>query len=254
MLLYGLVGVSMRYMIDFSYSGWNFYGYQKQPLRRTIQGEIEKVLTSINGGKEVTIYSSGRTDAKVNAYHQVAHFDLNKKIAESKLKMALNSYLPNDIYINDVRIVDSSFHARYMVKSKTYEYKINIGTYNPMIRTFTYYHKYKLNVEKMKEALKYFVGTHDFTTFVCAEDKRTDKIRTILDADLSLKNNIITIKFTGNGFLKYQVRNMVGLLIKVGEEKILPEEISSLFEKKDRRSKFNCAPAEGLSLVEVNYK
>ena len=243
----------MRYLIDFSYSGSNFSGSQKQKNLRTVQGEIEKVLTSINNS-DVKVTLAGRTDARVNALSQKAHFDLNKNLSCYKLKGALNNYLKDDIYIKNVIIVNDSFHARYMVKSKTYEYKINIGTYNPMIRTFTYYHKYKLNVEKMKEALKYFVGTHDFTTFVCAEDKRTDKVRTIYSSDLSFKDNIITIKFTGNGFLKYQVRNMVGLLIKIGEEKIFLEEIPNLFKKKDRRCKFNCAPAEGLSLVEVNYK
>ena len=245
--------VKMRYLIDFSYSGADFYGYQKQKGLRTIQGEIEKVLSSINDCS-VNIYASGRTDAKVNALHQMAHFDLNKHIEPNKLKRALNSYLPRDIYINDVNIVNDDFHARYMAKSKTYEYNINMGVYNPLLRTHVYQYCKPLNIKKMKEAIKYFIGTHDFTTFTCAEDKRTDKIRTIKDANIFEKDGILSITFLGNGFLKYQVRNMVGLLIRVGEEKVSPDVIPSLFERKDRREIGLTAPASGLTLLKVTYE
>lgn len=243
----------MRYLIDFSYSGSEFHGYQKQPKKRTVQEEIEKVLTSINGGKQVIIYSSGRTDALVNALHQKAHFDLNKDITSYKVKSALNSYLPNDIHINNVKVVSDDFHARYMVKSKIYQYKINTKEYNPLLRTHVFQYCNPLNINKMKEALSYFVGTHDFTTFTCCEDKREDKVRSIYAASLKEEDGIVTITFEGKGFLKYQVRNMVGTLIKIGEEKILPDVIPSLLEKKDRKSAFLCAPAEGLTLVDVKY-
>lgn len=239
--------------MDFSYSGDGFNGYQKQPGKRTIQAEIERVLTSINGGIGVSITASGRTDAKVNAMHQMAHFDLDKKIEPYKLKGALNTYLPNDIHVNNLEATSDDFHARYMVKSKTYEYKINISEYNPLLRTQVYQSCRPLNITKMKEAVKYFVGEHDFTTFTSAEDKRDNKIRVIYDATIKEVDDIITIIFKGKGFLKYQVRNMVGTLIKVGEEKLEPNKIPSLFEKKDRKSAFLCAPAEGLTLKKVEY-
>ena len=165
-----------RYLIDFSYSGANFSGYQKQPGKRTVQDEIEKVLSSINNNS-VKLTSSGRTGALVNAIHQKAHFDLDKKIGAYKLNGALNSYLPDDIYVNSVTKVDNLFHARYMVKSKTYEYLINTGDYNPLLRTHVYQYCKPLNIRKMKEAVKYFIGKHDFTTFVSAEDKKEDKVR-----------------------------------------------------------------------------
>lgn len=239
--------------MDFSYSGDGFNGYQKQPGKRTIQAEIEKVLTSINGGEGVFITASGRTDAKVNAMHQMAHFDLDKNITPYKLKGALNTYLPNDIHVNNLEVTSDDFHARYMVKSKTYEYRINISEYNPLLRTQVYQYCRPLNITKMKEAVKYFVGEHDFTTFTSAEDKRDNKTRVIYDAALKESDDIITITFKGKGFLKYQVRNMVGTLIKVGEDKLEPNKIPSLFEKKDRRSAFLCAPAEGLTLKNVEY-
>lgn len=242
-----------RYLIDFSYSGANFSGYQKQPGKRTVQDEIEKVLSRINNNNSVKLTSSGRTDALVNAIHQKAHFDLDKKIGAYKLNGALNSYLPDDIYVNSVTKVDNLFHARYMVKSKTYEYLINTGDYNPLLRTHVYQYCKPLNIRKMKKAVKYFIGKHDFTTFVSAEDKKEDKVREIYDASVDEKDGIIKITFKGSGFLKYQVRNMVGTLIKVGEEKVLPDIILSLLEKKDRKCAFLCAPAQGLTLTDVKY-
>lgn len=241
-----------RYLIDFSYSGANFSGYQKQPGKRTVQDEIEKVLSSINNNS-VKLTSSGRTDALVNAIHQKAHFDLDKEIGAYKLNGALNSYLPDDIYVNSVTEVDNLFHARYMVKSKTYEYLINTGDYNPLLRTHVYQYCKPLNIRKMKKAVKYFIGKHDFTTFVSAEDKKEDKVREIYDASVDEKEGIIKITFKGSGFLKYQVRNMVGTLIKIGEEKVLPDIILSLLEKKDRKCAFLCAPAQGLTLADVKY-
>lgn len=241
-----------RYLIDFSYSGANFSGYQKQPGKRTVQDEIEKVLSRINNNS-VKLTSSGRTDALVNAIHQKAHFDLDKKIGSYKLNGALNSYLPDDIYVNSVTKVDNLFHARYMVKSKTYEYLINTGDYNPLLRTHVYQYCKPLNIRKMKKAVKYFIGKHDFTTFVSAEDKKKDKVREIYDASVDEKEGIIKITFKGSGFLKYQVRNMVGTLIKIGEEKVLPDIILSLLEKKDRKCAFLCAPAQGLTLTDVKY-
>ena len=241
-----------RYLIDFSYSGANFSGYQKQPGKRTVQDEIEKVLSSINNNS-VKLTSSGRTDALVNAIHQKAHFDLDKKIGAYKLNGALNSYLPDDIYVNSVTKVDNLFHARYMVKSKTYEYLINTGDYNPLLRTHVYQYCKPLNIRKMKKAVKYFIGKQDFTTFVSAEDKKEDKVREIYDASVDEKDGIIKITFKGSGFLKYQVRNMVGTLIKIGEEKVLPDIILSLLEKKDRKCAFLCAPAQGLTLTDVKY-
>lgn len=242
----------MRYLMDFSYNGKDFNGYQKQIKKRTVEEEIEKVLTSINDN-EVVIYSSGRTDKGVNALHQKAHFDLDKNITVYKLKYALNRLLPEDIYINDLEIVSDDFHARYNAKKKTYEYKINIGKYSVLEKDFIYQYCKDLDFEKMKYAIKYFVGTHDFTSFVSAEDKRENKIRTIYNAKVKKKKDIITISITGNGFLKYQIRNMVGLLISIGENKYTYERIIELFELKDRKKASITAPACGLTLINVKY-
>ena len=242
----------MRYKITFSYDGSCFHGFQKQPGKRTIQEEIEKVLSSINN-REVKITGAGRTDSEVNAMGQVAHFDFDKNISEYKLKGALNSYLPEDIYVKEVKIVNDNFHARYMVKSKTYVYKINTGEYNPMKRSQEFQYCKKLDVDSMKKAIKYLIGEHDFTSFASAQDKRTDKVREIYKAYIDVNDNVISIVFNGKGFLKYQVRNMVGVLIKVGEGKIKPEELLSILEKKDRRFATITASPKGLTLKSIEY-
>ncbi len=242
----------MRYLIDFSYSGESFSGYQKQSGLRTIQEELEKVLTSINNFP-VIVCASGRTDAKVSALHQKAHFDLRTSIPCYKLKKALNSYLPQDIHINTVTMVDGDFHARYMVKSKTYQYTINTGNYNPILRTHVYQYCKPLNVRLMKKAIKDFIGIYDFTSFSSAQDKRTNKVREIFEANIKVSNNNIIITFKAKGFLKYQVRSMVGTLIKIGEEKIAANSIPILIDKKDRKSAPFMAPANGLTLIDVEY-
>ncbi|MEG2351509.1 MAG: tRNA pseudouridine(38-40) synthase TruA [Bacilli bacterium] len=243
----------MRYLIDFSYDGSEFYGIQKQPGLRTVQNEIEKVLTSINN-RQVIIFPAGRTDAKVNALHQMAHFDFDTNISPVKLKGALNSYLPSDIRINDVVIVKDDFHARYMVKSKLYEYRINMGLYNPLERKYVFQYGKELNVNKIKQAAKYLEGTHDFTTFASSQDLRKNMVRTIDKIKVSVSKNVLSITFLGSGFLKYQVRNMIGLFIKIGEGKSNATCIPEYIDKKDRRLIGVTAPPEGLTLVKINYK
>ena len=243
----------MRYLIDVAYDGSNYHGFQKQVGKPTIQGRIEEVLTMINGGHRVKTIGAGRTDAKVCAMHQILHFDFNKNINPHKLKGALNSYLPNDIYVNDVKLVDDLFHARYMVKTKLYEYKINTGKYNPLIRNYIYQYCKPLDISKMNDGIKYLVGTHDFTTFASAQDKRSDKVRTISQINVECQDEIISISFLGTGFLKYQIRNMVGLLIKIGEGNFDPSLIPNLIDKRDRKVIGLTAPAEGLTLIKINY-
>ena len=128
----------MRYLIRFSYDGTNFYGYQKQPNKRTIEGELEKALYDINNHTDTRIYSSGRTDRGVHAKGQTAHFDLDISITLYKLKCALNSLLPKDIHVIEAVAVDDDFHARFMAKEKTYKYYLNIGEYNPVERNYVH--------------------------------------------------------------------------------------------------------------------
>ena len=242
----------MRYLITFSYDGSKYGGYQKQLDINTIQAELETALTKLNN-KETSIVASGRTDRGVHAINQKAHFDLDINITPDKLKMALNSLIPNDIYVKDAKEVDSNFHARFNVKSKEYIYKINLGEYNPIEKDYIYQYGKSLYIKAMEEAIKYFIGMHNFKSLVAADDVRDNYDREIISANINVADDIMTISFVGTGFLRYMVRNMVGLLIEIGEEKRKPSDVLTILEKEDRKASGKTAPACGLYLKEVNY-
>ncbi len=246
----------MRYFITFAYDGSKYSGYQKQPDVKTVQGEIEKALTTINGGKQVDIHAAGRTDAGVHALNQKAHFDLEKNIAIEKIKDGVNSLIPDDIYIKNVEIVADDFHARYNAKAKEYIYIINMGEYNPIEKNYIYQYNKKLDVVEMQRALKYLEGTHSFKTFTKADDEREDYTRTIVQTNLirDMKNvNKITMSFLGTGFMRYQVRNMVGTLLEIGEGKRKSEDIIDLIKAENRTAAGKTAAPEGLYLKDVLY-
>lgn len=244
----------MRYLITFSYDGTMFSGYQKQEGLRTVQEEMEKALKFINGGKDTIITSSGRTDKGVHALCQKAHVDIDVLITPYKLMRALNSNLPNDIHVSKTEVVSKDFHARYMVKEKEYKYYLNMGEYNPCMRNYAYQYGKRLDVEKMQEAIKYFIGEHSFKSFTPAKDIRNNYVRIIMKANIKEKDNLLIFTFRGNGFIKYQIRNMVGYLIKVGEKKKKGEDIPNILLKEDRRMASITAHPEGLYLTDVTYK
>lgn len=243
----------MRYLMTFSYDGSKFHGYQVQSGLRTIQAEIEHELTRINGMKKVKLIASGRTDALVHAYNQKGHFDLNKELKPEKVRNSLNRLLKGDIYIKSIINVNDDFSARHDVKEKTYEYKINVGEYNPIEANYIYQYNKKLNVKKMKEASKYLLGEHNFSSFVKKDSLKEDNVRNIFKIEINEKENIIYFEITGNGFMRYMVRNIVGTLITVGEEKIEPIKVKEILEKCDRIYATKTAPACGLYLKEVEY-
>lgn len=243
----------MRYLIKFSYDGSNFYGYQKQPNIRTIEGELEKALFNINNHTYTKIVSSGRTDRGVHALSQTAHFDLDVDITLYKLKCALNSLLPSDIHVFSTEIVDSNFHARFNVVEKTYVYKINLGEYSPIHRNYIFQYNKDLDIDKMNNAIQHFLGTHNFKPFVSDEVVKHSFERTISNVSIEKVKDILTISFTGNGFMKYQVRNMVGTLIKIGQGKLDENIIDLIFSDPNYSKHVLTAKSEGLYLDEVFY-
>ncbi len=243
----------MRYLIRFSYDGTLFQGFERQPKYRTIQDEIEKVLKYINNGCETKLIASGRTDKGVHAIGQTAHIDIDVKITEEKLKRAMNSLLPNDIHVISTKRVNADFHARYLVKEKIYEYKLNMGEYNPLERNYVYQFGRKLDVKVMNIAIKSFLGVHDFKAFTPNKDKRESYVREIYDANIKENQDILTFTFRGNGFIKYQIRNMVGLLIQIGLHKKDINSVLEILEGKNRSAGYKTAHPEGLYLVKVIY-
>lgn len=244
----------MRFLIKFSYDGTNYSGFQTQPGQETIQEHLETALQIINNGKKTSVVATGRTDKGVHALCQYAHADIDVDITEYKLKRAMNSNLPDDIHVIETKIVDQDFHARYNVKSKEYKYYINLGEYNPLERNYVFQYNYVLNVDAMKDAIKVFLGTHDFRAFVTESKEKENCVRTIEYVNVEQENDKLIITFKGDGFLRYQVRNMVGILIRVGENKISTKDVEKILESKDRTTTGKTAPSEGLYLTEVTYK
>ena len=243
----------MRFLITFSYDGTNFNGFESQVGYRTIEDEINKVLRYINNDSSTHIVASGRTDKGVHANNQVGHVDINVNITEYKLKSAMNSLLPNDIHVKKVKIVDENFHARYMVKEKKYVYKLNMGEYNPCERNYIYQFNKELDINKMQEAIKDFIGIHDFKSFTPNKEKKENYVREITDAYIEENNDILTFTFIGKGFIKYQVRNMVGLLIQIGLHKKSRDSVEEILKNQDRSQGFRTAHSEGLYLDSVEY-
>lgn len=246
----------MRYFMTFSYDGTNFAGYQKQPKMRTIQKELEDALKEINAGKNVSVCASGRTDAGVHAINQKAHFDIDIKISSDKLLRGINSLLPEDIYVKKIEEVDENFHARFNAIGKEYIYIINMGEYNPIERNYCYQYCHKLDVSAMERGLKYLEGEHNYKSFTKTNDEIDDYVRTISMTSIVRDTkdlNKLVISFVGTGFMRYMVRNMVGLLIEIGESKRNSEDIIKILKEEDRTVAGRTAPACGLYLKNVFY-
>ena len=240
----------MRYFMRFSYNGSKFNGFQKQVDKRTVQGDLESVLSKIFN-ENIRVVASGRTDAGVHAYNQCLHFDSSKEVDFDKLKFSLNSLLHN-IYVKELYSVPDDFHARYDCTKKEYIYKINVGEFDPIYEEYIYQYNKSLDIEKMKDACMYLIGEHDFRSFTSL-DYEKNCVRTIYSIDISIENDIIYIDFVGNGFLKYMVRNMVGLLIEVGSNNRNVEEVKKILDSMDRKEAGICAPSMGLYLANVYY-
>jgi tRNA pseudouridine38-40 synthase len=244
----------VRYKITFSYDGSKFNGYQKQKsISNTIQGIMEDALKYINDGKDTKLCSSGRTDKGVSAYMQVGHADIDVNITPYKLKRALNSLIPDSIHVIDAEKVDDDFHARYMVKEKTYIYKINTGEYNPIEKDYVCQLGKELDIELLKDEIKDFIGTHDFSSFCSNEDKKEDCVRTIYKTSITKKDNYVIFSFTGNGFLKYMVRIMSGYLISVSLGKQEKGKIPYYLTNTKNKVTTKTATPTGLYLKDIKY-
>lgn len=242
----------MRLLGVVSYDGSLFVGWQIQPNGRSVEEEIEKVLSKILNNK-TKIYGSGRTDAKVHALGQTFHFDIDKEnIDLGKFLYSINSLLPEDIHIISLKKVDNDFHARFSSKRKTYKYILNMGEYNPFERNYVFQFQRKLDINKISEAAKLFIGEHNFKSFTAKEEDENNYIREIYSLNVSEDNNKLFFEISGNGFMRYMVRNIVGALIEIGLGKIEQSYIETLLNKQTFCCQYR-AKACGLYLIDVIY-
>lgn len=235
------------------YDGTNYYGWQKQNDKVTIQGTLEEAVRNLTK-EENEVIGCSRTDSGVHARGFVASFKTESTVPPHKFREAINYRLPDDIVVLSSEEVSEDFHPRYLAKGKTYEYTI----YNNLVptalnRTFSYHYKYPLDIESMKEACNFFKGTHDFKAFRSEGSSVKTTVRTIYDLNIKTEGDFIKISVSGDGFLYNMVRIIVGTLINVGRGKIAPHDIEKIIAGKDRKEAGDCVPAKGLKLVEVYY-
>lgn len=243
----------MRVRLDLSYDGQNFIGFQRQPEGRTIQGEVEKVLSKIFN-EQTNITGAGRTDAGVHALKQVVCFETNKNIELSKLRYSLNCLLPKDIHVDNALQVADDFHPRHNVLAKEYRYKLNMGEANPFYEHYRYELKQKLDLTAMMEAKEYFIGTHNFQNFTTKEEDNHEFIREIFNLELVTKENELTFVIVGTGFMRYMVRMIVGTLIAIGLGKEKSDFVLERLNEKSRKTVIYKAPPQGLYLTNITYQ
>jgi tRNA pseudouridine38-40 synthase len=239
------------YKIKICYDGTDYHGWQRQPRKKTIQGNLEKVLAKI-AKKDIPVMGAGRTDAGVHALAQAASFRADLSLEEEELHRAMNSFLPKDIRIISLEKADKDFHARKMAKSKIYRYRIyNRRDISPFLLRYVLYWPYDLDVEAMKKAASKFVREADFTAF--SSNRFLHPVRNVSRSVVEKKGAEITFTVQANGFLRYMVRAMTGTLLEIGRGKKHPRIIDDLFEGGRRTLDSPTAEPQGLCLIEVCY-
>lgn len=243
-----------KYKCLISYDGTNYVGWQIQPKGSSIQGLLEKTVTILL--REPTrIIGAGRTDAGVHALGQVAHFETDTEIDIFRFLKQANAILPRDIRILDMGIVSPLFHSQYSATGKTYYYHICLGKIlSPFVGRYRYHIMRDLDLDLVREGAKFFVGTHDFASFTNAGHSVKTTTRTLYRLDVNDEEGGVRLEFEGSGFLYKMVRNIVGVLVEVGDKKRALSTIPFLFESMDRRMSGATAPPQGLFLVKVNYE
>jgi tRNA pseudouridine38-40 synthase len=234
------------------YDGTAYAGFQEQPDRPTIQGEMERALARVTR-EEAKIVGAGRTDAGVHARGQVVHFVTGWKRSLDELHRAFNAILPHDIAVREVTLAEPDFHARFSAASRQYRYTIlNQQVRSPLEGRYTYHYAQALDAAAMDGALRYLTGTHDFASF--GQPTQGDStMREVMHASCVREGNHVKIDLTANAFLRHMVRSIVGTLLLVGKGAIAPSDVRQILQARDRSAGGAPVPAHGLCLVRVNY-
>lgn len=239
--------------LTIEYEGTNYFGWQIQNNLPTVQGELKKAI-EIATNEEIDLIGSSRTDKKVHALGQVANFRTKSNIPGENYKHLMDFLLPKDISIVDSEEVDLKFHSRFDASKKRYKYIVYNGKLPRAIyRNFAYHVPYKINMENMIEASKYFIGTHDFNAFKVSKGKEINTTRTIYNINIEKNKDLIEFTIEGNSFLHNMVRIIVGTLLFVGTGKIYKDQIPTIIDSRKRKNAGVTAPAEGLFLEKIYY-
>jgi tRNA pseudouridine38-40 synthase len=246
-----------RLRFQVAYDGTDFHGWQVQPGLPTIQGVLEEIIMTIEG-RPVHVIGSGRTDAGVHAFAQVAAVSIENPIPADNFRRAVNRLLPRSIRVSHVAQVHPDFHPRFDALRKTYEYRVFREEVCPPFEwRYVCHHPYPLDECAMIEAAPLFEGEHDFSAFAAADDTDTfrgSKVRTIYESNLVRRKCALVYSVTGSGFLKHMVRNMVGVLLEVGKGNVSRSDVLRRLVPCSGIRPGPTAPAGGLFLVSIAYE
>ena len=243
-----------RIRLIVAYDGTAYCGWQRQPNGITVEEVLTRAVSELCG-RETEIIGASRTDAGVHAYGNVAVFDTDMRMDAGKFTYALNARLPQDVRVQYSDEVPEGWHPRRQNSIKTYEYRIlNRRTPIPTERLYTYFCYYELDVERMRRAAGYLIGTHDFTSFCSVKTQAKSPVRTIYRLEVWEDGDIITIHICGDGFLYNMVRIISGTLLRVGSGAYEPEHVREILDAHDRQAAGETLPPEGLTLVGIEYE
>ena len=246
--------MKQNYKMILSYDGTRFYGWEHQPTTdMTIQGKMESVL-SLMVQSAVEVIGCGRTDAGVHAKNMVCNAHFDTQLNTDEIRDYLNRYLPDDICVKEVRIASDRFHSRYNAIGKTYCYTCYIGDVKPVFnRKYVYVLDQKPDIQEMKKAAEYLIGTHDFASFCSNPRMKKSTVRKVDRIEIQKRGDLLTLTFHGSGFLQHMVRILTGTLLEVGFGKRTAESVLELIDAKDRKLAGFTAPAKGLCMMQVDY-
>lgn len=244
-----------NYKVILQYEGTRYQGWQKQDSTdNTIQGKLEALLGKMTG-RTVAVDGSGRTDAGVHAYGQVANFHIDTDKTPEEIMDYMNEYLPEDIAVIAIEIVGERFHSRLNAKQKTYQYRVrNSKIPDVFNRKYVYEVTDALKIGKMREAADRLTGTHDFKAFTSTKKGKKSTVRTIESIRIEEMDGEIRFTYTGDGFLYHMVRILTGTLLEVGMGKKQVEEMDTILASCDRQQAGMLIPSKGLCLIEVRYE
>jgi len=240
--------------LTLAYDGTAYAGWQRQPDRPSVQGELERALKKICN-QSIQVIGASRTDAGAHALAQVVNFHVVSTIPLEGLYRALNSCLPEDIAVTAVQEAPKKFHARFSAASRTYAYQIfNQSGRDPFLRTRVYHVPQVLKLGAMRKAAKVFVGEHDFSSLCTERSKISHAVRHVKRLRLTKSGPMMTLEVTANGFVRGMIRTMVQALVEVGLGRQTAASLKRFMAARDRQRAPRAAPAHGLYLVKVSYR
>jgi tRNA pseudouridine38-40 synthase len=249
----------MNFKLTLQYDGTNFHGWQMQGQLRTVQGELTRALSLIDG-RELVVHGSGRTDAGVHAEGQVASLHLQRDITPDRLRKAINGNVGPDVRVIQAEIVPDDFHARYSARGKTYVYRIlNAQVLSPFWFRFAHQEARPLDLERMRQGAAFFLGQHDWTAFSAAQSDVETRVRTLTKLEVTERwdgragGRVIELTISADGFLRYMVRSIAGTLMAVGRGEMNDSDVRRAIETGERSLVGATAPAAGLTLLSVDY-